>query len=99
MQRGTAHAPTRLVAVTDRVLAFEDEGPARRLYPTSPNVGVDQVGELPVRALLEHDDTFALPRQNGSVDRARCAGPDNDDVDFFIRPMVTTSCPARYEAC
>jgi hypothetical protein len=41
VQRGPADTPTRLVTVTDRVLAFEDERAARMLYPPSPDVRAD----------------------------------------------------------
>src|SRR6266516_2641738 len=49
MQRRSAYAPTRLVAVAEGILAFEQEGGAGRLHSPSPNVRADEIGHLPVR--------------------------------------------------
>ena len=44
VQRSPADTPTRLITVTYRVLALEDERAARRLHPPSPDVRTDQIG-------------------------------------------------------
>jgi hypothetical protein len=84
VQRGAADTPARLVTVTDRVLAFEEERAACGLHTPPPDVRADQIGKLPIRPLFQHDDPFALLCQHRSVDRARRTRADNHDVDFFI---------------
>ncbi len=85
VQRSPANAPARLVAVADRVLSLEEKRATRRLYPPSPDVGADQIGELPIRPLFQHDDFLALLYHHRGINRARSASADNDDVDFFVR--------------
>src|ERR1700730_2021008 len=101
VQRRTTHAPASLIAIADRVLAFEQEWAARRFDPPPPEIRADQVGELPIRPLLEDHDLLPGLRQHGCVHRARRACADDDDVYFFVR-HVTTSSLARcgaYRGC
>src|SRR5262249_31290369 len=59
VERRSADTPTRLTAVSVGVLAFEEEWSARCTQPPSPEIRADQIGELPVRPLLE--DHYSFP--------------------------------------
>src|SRR5262245_19666625 len=63
VQRRTAHAPARLVDVTERVLALEQEWTARGLDPPAPEIRADEIGELPIRSLPQNADLLASLRQ------------------------------------
>jgi len=56
------------------------------LYLPSPDVRADQIGELPVGPLLQHDDPFPLLCHHRGVNRARGAGANHNDIDFFVFP-------------
>src|SRR6266478_8932442 len=98
MQGGTADAPTGLIDIAERVLAFEQKRPARRLDATPPKVRADQIAELPVWSLLEKHDLLARLGEHRGKNRAGGAGANNDGVYFFVR-HVTTSWSARCGAC
>src|SRR5262245_2750582 len=98
MQRRAAHAPARLVDKTEWVLAFEQERTARGLDPPPPELRADEIGELPVRPLLQKHDLLACLGQDRGEDRPGRAGADDDDVYFFVG-HVTTSWSARCGAC
>ena len=99
MQRRAADAPARLRGVAERMLALEDDGRAGRLDAPAPDVGADQILELPVRPVVEHDDLLAGLGQHGCIHRARSPGADDDDIDLFVGCHVTTSGPARCGPC
>ena len=99
VQRGSADAPARLVAVPHRVPALQDEWSSCSLDPPSPEIRADQIGEFPVRPLLQHHDLLAGPRQHCGIDRARRTRADDDDIDLFELGHVTTSSRARCAAC
>ncbi len=85
MQRGAAGAPTRLIAVRERIPAFEDERRPGRLDPASPEIRADEIGELPIRPLLEDHDLLSGPGEDRGIHRARGACADDDDIDLFER--------------
>ena len=85
MQSSAADAPAGLVGVAEGILSFEQERRAGRLDPPSPDIRADEVGELPIRPLLDHHDLLAGLGQHRGVGRARCAGADDGDVHFFVR--------------
>src|SRR5262249_59460346 len=99
MQRRAADAPAALIAVADRMLAFEDEGSARGLHPASPDVRADEIARLPIRPLLEYHHLLALAGHDGGEHRAGSAGADDGDVDFLVRGHVTTSSWVRCGPC
>ena len=85
VERRSANPPARLTAVAVGVPAFEQERSARCPKPPSPEIRADQIGELPVRSLFEHHDLLSRLRQHCGEDRARRAGADYSDIDFFVR--------------
>ena len=83
VQRGAAGAPTRLIGVRKRVLAFEDERRPGRLEPASPEIRADEIGELPIRPLLEDHDFPSSSGESRGIHRARGTCADDDDIDLF----------------
>src|SRR6516225_419992 len=98
VERGTANAPTALITVGYWMLSFEPERRARWLHPATPDVGADEIGELPVGSLFEDHDLLAGPGQHRCKGRTRRARADDDHVNFFGR-HVTTSWSGRCAAC
>src|SRR2546426_11490864 len=79
--------------------AFEQERGAGGLDPPSPEVRAYEIGELPVRPLVEDHDLLAGLRQHRGIDRTGCACTDDDGIDFFELGHVTTSFRVQYAAC
>jgi hypothetical protein len=94
VQGRAAHAPAGLAGIAERVLAFEPEGGAGGPDSPPPHFRADEVGELPIGPCLQQHDLLAGLGQHRCIDRAGCAGADDDDVYFFVR-HVTTSSRAR----
>ena len=91
VQRGAAGAPAVVAGAADRVLALVEDGRSRALEPPAPDVGRDEVGELPVRPLLEQHDLLAGPREHGGEHRTGGAGADDHGIDFFERHLTTSA--------
>ncbi len=98
VQRRAADAPAGLADIAERIFAFEQYRRPGRLDAPAPDVGRDQIGKLPVRAVVEQHDLLAGLGEHVGKYRARGTGADNDDVDFFVA-HVTTSWPVRCGAC
>ncbi len=98
VQRRTADSPAALGGVGHRVLAFEQDGRAGGLDAPSPDFGTDEIGELPVRTGFQQHHFLACLRQHRGIDRAGCAGANDNDICFFVFHL-TTSSRVGYAAC
>ena len=84
VQRRAADTPSALRGIGHRVLAFEQDRRAGRLDAAAPYLGTDEVGEFPVRTGLDQHDLLAGLRQHRRIDRAGCAGANDNDVYFLV---------------
>ena len=84
MQRRAADAPAGLADIAERIFAIEQHWRTGRFDAPAPDVGADEIGQLPIRAVVEQHDFLAGLGEHGGIDRAGGAGADDDDIDFFI---------------
>ena len=84
MQRRAADRIRALIGVGKGMFAAEQYRAAGGLEPPAPNVRADQIRQLPVGAVVEHDDFLAGFGEHRRIDRPRCAGADDDGINFFV---------------
>ena len=90
VQHCAAGAPAGVRAVAGRIAAGELEA-RRMLEALGPHLRADEFLHVPVGTEFEDHDLLAGARQHVREHRARGAGADDDDIDFFLRCHVTTS--------
>ena len=59
VQRRAAHAPAVIGGAPDRIAALIEDSGAAALEPPAPDVGADEIGELPIGALLQEQHLLA----------------------------------------
>ncbi len=90
VERGAARAPAVIGRAADEILAGQHGLRTGGANAPRPDVGADQVRELPVRPPLEHDDLLACTGQHSRKDRARRARAHDDGVDFFVGHVTSS---------
>ena len=99
VQRRAARAPAMIGGATDGVTALIDDGWTTAAQASSPDVGADEVGELPVRPLFEHHHVLAGAGEHRCEHRSRRSRSDNDGVRLLACRHVTSSAREGYGAC
>jgi len=99
MQRRPTGAPAVIGGATYWMAALIEDGRAAAPQATSPDVGTDEVGELPVRALFEQHHVLARARKHRGEYGSGCARADNDCICLLEGCHVTSSAQEGYGAC